>query len=56
METGGENSSREGSSEAADECSLGMAVPSTGEDDINEPLMISFEDSVGTIAVPGPSP
>jgi hypothetical protein len=53
----GENSSREGSSEAVDECRLGMGdLSSTGEAEVNQPLMISFEDSVGTIAIPGPSP
>ncbi|KAH0829170.1 hypothetical protein J3R83DRAFT_2681 [Lanmaoa asiatica] len=57
----GENSSREGSSEEADGCSLGEGssladLPSADENDMKEPLMISFENSVGTIAASATSP
>lgn len=51
-----EISSREGSNEVSDECRSGSPdLRSTGEANVNEPLMIAFEDSVasGTIAVPG---
>lgn len=59
----GENSSREGSSEEGDAHELSEhssladhQSAAADENNVKGPLMISSENSVGTIAVPAPSP